>query len=211
MATEIDTAAIVQVPMGTILEESQVQQILASAPFLPTPQALNLRTISSPSLKPNIVFRSGSLWHLPQSSLAQFSEKYNITTIFDLRNRKEREEYPSPHIQGIKIIWIPSSADGPVGIGAAHSNPKRVLQGIILAAFAENGGVDGYLKMYENILNTHKPAFKAVFEQLKEPQGGVLFHCTGSYPSFLLTPGAWLFFLAKRVQSFFCLFLLSPL
>jgi protein tyrosine/serine phosphatase len=189
MATEIDTAAIVQVPMGTMLEEFQVQQILASAPFLPIPQALNLRTISSPSLKPNIVFRSGFLWHLPQSSLTQFSEKYSITTIFDLRNRKEREEHPSPQIQGVKTFWIPSSADGPVGIGAAHSNPKQVLQGINPATFAENGGVDGYLKMYENILNTHKPAFKAVFEQLKEPQGGVLFHCTGLSSSCF--PDAW--------------------
>jgi hypothetical protein len=38
MTTETDIAAIDQVPMGTILEESQVQQILASAPFLPTPK-----------------------------------------------------------------------------------------------------------------------------------------------------------------------------
>jgi hypothetical protein len=150
MATEIDIASIVQVPMETILEESQVQQILASAPFLPIPQALNLRTLLSPSLKPNIVFRSGFLWHLPQSSLIQPREKYKITTIFDLRNRKEREEHPSPQIQGIKTVWIPCSADGTEGIGAAHSNPKQVLHGINTATFVENGGVDGYLQMYEN-------------------------------------------------------------
>jgi protein tyrosine/serine phosphatase len=182
MTTEIDLNTLLEVPIGETLEDSRVKQILASAPFLPIPQALNLRTISAPSLQPNLVFRSGSLSHLPQSSLIQLSENYNITTIFDLRNRKEREKYPSPEIPGIETIWIPSSADipVPVGVEAAQGNPKQVLQGISPANFAENNGVDGYLKMYGNVLDTHKPIFEAVFEKLKEPQGGLLFHCTGS-------------------------------
>lgn len=106
-------------------------------------------------------------------------QKYNITTIFDLRDRKEREDHPSPQIPGIKTIWIACSTDSTVGIGAVHSNPKQVLQGINPATFVENGGVDRYLKLYEKILNAHKSAFKAVREKLKELQGGVLFHCTG--------------------------------
>lgn len=49
----------------------------------------------------------------------------------------------------------------------------------------ENEGVDGYVKMYGNVLDTHKDAFKAVFERLRDREGGALFHCTGSSVSFL--------------------------
>ncbi|KAE9378839.1 hypothetical protein N431DRAFT_363540 [Stipitochalara longipes BDJ] len=178
MATNRDLAAVLEVPMGVILEESQIKEILASAPFLPIPQALNLRSISAPSVQPNLVFRSGALHHLPPSSLNQLNEKYNITTVVDLRNRKERAEYPSPEIEGVETVWIPSSADVPVGIGPAQANPKQVLQGINFANFAKNDGVDGYVKMYANVLDTHKEAYKFVFEKLKENQGPLLFHCT---------------------------------
>jgi hypothetical protein len=186
MTTTIDLAALLQVPIRKPLEKSQVKQILASAPFIPIPHALNLRTISAPALQPNLVFRSGSLSHLPQSSLIQLNEKYNITTIVDLRSRKERESYPSPDIQGIETLWIPTSGDGPVGIGAAQANARQVLQGLSPADFAANDGVDGFVKTYGKMLDTHKDAFRVVFERLKEPQGGgVLFHCTGSSSNLL--------------------------
>lgn len=185
MTTTIDLAALLQVPIRKPLEKSQVKQILASTPFIPIPHALNLRTISAPALQPNLVFRSGSLSHLPPSSLIQLNEKYNITTIVDLRSRKERESYPSPDIQGIETLWIPTSGDGPVGSGAAQANAKQVLHGLSPADFAANDGVDGFVKTYGNMLDTHKDAFKLVFERLKEPQGGVLFHCTGSSSNLL--------------------------
>jgi protein tyrosine/serine phosphatase len=180
MATDIDLPALLEVPLQNPLDESQVKRILSSAPFLPIPQALNMRSISAPSLQPGIVYRSGTLSHMPASSLTQLKDIYNIATVFDLRSKQEREKYPSPEIQGVETIWIPSSADVALGIGAVEGNPKQVLQGLSPANFATNNGVDGYIKMFGNILITQKDAFKAVFEKLKEPQGGLLFHCTGS-------------------------------
>jgi hypothetical protein len=51
--------------------------------------------------------------------------------------------------------------------------------------FATNEGVDGYLKTYDSMLETHKEVYKAVFEKLKEVgAGGVLFHCSGSSSPF---------------------------
>jgi len=158
MTDTIDLATLLEVPMAEPLEESHVAQILATAPFLPIPQTLNLRRISSPTLRPDIVFRSGALSHLPPASLYQLHSDYNITHVFDLRNRKERAEVPSPEIQGIETVWIPSSADAPIVIESAQKPPKQVLQGINPAIFATNNGVDGYLKMYGNILVTHKEA-----------------------------------------------------
>jgi protein tyrosine/serine phosphatase len=180
MTNNIDITALLKVPIRDPIEESQVKQVLSSAPFLPIPLALNLRSISAPSLQPNLVYRSGTLSYLPASSITQLKDNYNITTIFDLRSKQEREKYPSPEILGIETIWIPARAGGPLGIGAAEGNPKQVLSGISPADFATNGGIDGYVKMYENVLDTQQDAFKAVFEKLKEPQGGLLFHCTGS-------------------------------
>lgn len=180
MTTTIDLPALLEIPIRDTIDKSQVKQILASAPFLPIPQALNLRSISAPSLNPGIVYRSGALSHMPAASLAQLRDNYNIATVFDLRSKKEREKYPSPEIQGVETIWIPSGPDVALGIGAAEGNPKQVLSGLSPANFAANDGVDGYVKMYGNLLETHKDAFRAVFEKLKEPQCGLLFHCTGS-------------------------------
>ena len=80
---------------------------------------------------------------------------------------------------------MPSTADAPLGVGVKEGSPKQVLQGINFANFATNEGVDGYVKMYGNILDTHREAYRVVFEKLKEGDGGVLFHCTGLLILFL--------------------------
>jgi protein tyrosine/serine phosphatase len=46
------------------------------------------------------------------------------------------------------------------------------------AGFVANGGADGYVAMYGNVLKTHRDTYKAVFERLRDGEGGVLFHCT---------------------------------
>jgi Tyrosine phosphatase family len=180
MAAAIDLAALLDVPILDPLEESQVAQIFATDPFLPIPQALNLRRISSPTLRPDIVYRSGALTQIPPSALTKLRSEYNITTIFDLRHRREREQHPSPEIQGIETIWIPSSGDGPVGIGGVQTSPKQVLEDLNPVNFVTNDGVDGYVRLYANLLGAHKDPYRAVFEKLEEPQGGVLFHCSGA-------------------------------
>lgn len=45
--------------------------------------------------------------------------------------------------------------------------------------FVENNGRDGFVKMYDNVLKTHREPYKKVFETLRDGKGGVLFHCTG--------------------------------
>jgi hypothetical protein len=142
-------------------------------PFISLPQALNLRTISRPPfLQPNLIFRSGTLSHLPLSSLLILKTKYNITTIFDLRTQAERLKYPSPSIEGVEILWIP-------GVNDAGGPPKRE----ILREFKEKGVVKVVVPMYRKMLKTHKDVFRGVFGWLREGGlggGGLLFHCSGS-------------------------------
>ncbi len=178
------------------LPEPELTRVLNSDPFIPIPGALNLRTISSPSLPPNLIFRSGALSHLPLTALAPLKDTYKITTIFDLRSAREREKSPSPEIPGIETVWIPSTVDVDarfLGAGATATlvdekiqpeKPKLAAVRIKPADFVANDGKDGYLKMYGEILDSHRDAYRAVFERLRDGRGGVLFHCTGSSPIF---------------------------
>ena len=52
MATELDLPSLLQIPISDPLPESDVNTILSFHPFVPIPYALNLRTLTSPSLKP---------------------------------------------------------------------------------------------------------------------------------------------------------------
>ncbi len=177
-----DLSALLNTSIKEPLPEADVQRILASQPFIPIPYSLNLRTLSSPILRPNLIFRSGSLSHMPPSSLALLRDKYNITTIFDLTSKAEREKSPGPMIDGVKTIWIPSTRDMEFSNGengGVETTEKSAFSALSPSNFAANDGVDGFSKMYGDVLETHKDAFRAVFEKLGENEGGTLFHCTG--------------------------------
>lgn len=172
-----DLPALLEISIREPLPEDAVKHILSVPPFLPVPMALNLRTISSVRLAQGIVFRSGALSHLPPSSLSLLKSDYNINTIFDLRSQNERERSATPPIEGIENIWIPSTIDIDSGVDPAEDQ-GLALQHIKPTSFVANGGVDGFVAMYENVLETHRDAFQAIFQRLRDGKGGVLFHCT---------------------------------
>jgi hypothetical protein len=182
MAIQLDLPALLETPVRDPLPEEAVKAILATHPFIPVPNALNLRTISHPpNLAPNLIFRSGALSHLPAASWAQLKDTYNITTIFDLRSADERQHSPSPDIPGIETIWIPSGVDDDIrtsGPGNVHWKIEQF--NVPRTDFVENQGKDAYVKLYNIVLETHRRPYKAVFERLRDSEGGVLFHCTGA-------------------------------
>lgn len=176
-----ELSALCKISVRDTLPEAEVSRVLQAHPFIPIPGALNLRTISSPTLKPNLIFRSGSLAHLSPAVLTPLKDTYGITTIFDLRSKQEREKSPSPDIPGIETIWIPSTTGfGPKLLGKelVEEAPKQVLEAARVEDFVKNEGKEGYVKMYGNVLETHVNAYKSVFERLRDGDGGVLFHCT---------------------------------
>jgi protein tyrosine/serine phosphatase len=175
-----DIALMMQTSISEKLPEDAVKKVLSSPPFIPVPMALNMRTISSNTLAPNIIYRSGFLSHLPASSLSLLKSRHNIATIFDLRSRNERVRQPSPEVEEIETIWLPSIIDGESGVTGANSveDKKSLLLDVKPADFIPNDGVPGYIKMYGNILQTHKDAYRAVFQKLRDGEGSILFHCT---------------------------------
>jgi len=181
LPTGDDLQVLLQTPIRQPLPENVVKEILLSPPFIPVPMALNLRTICSPTLAPNILYRSGALSHLPPATLSLLKSHHNITTIFDLRSRNEREKSPSPDIEGIETIWIPSTKDIDSGVmvaGSVEGSSKLLLSDLNPSDFVANEGVDGYIAMYNNILQTHKNAYRTFFEKLRDGDGAILFHCT---------------------------------
>lgn len=163
------------------LPEDAVKSILTKPPFLQIPLGLNLRTMTGPEIAPGNVYRSGGLSHLPTSSLALLKSDHNITTIFDLRSRNERERSPTPQIEGVESVWVPSTLDiaaGTLGADSAEVTAKPALHDVTPADFVSNNGIDGYNTLYGNILRTHRDAYKAFFERLRDGEGAILFHCT---------------------------------
>lgn len=193
-----DLASLLATPIFDPIPESEVTPILSSPPFIPIPKALNFRTISSPNLPSNVIFRSGTLSNLPAPTLASLKEEYKVTTIFDLRGEKEVDRSPSVKIDGVETVWIPSGADFGSQIEDKNEpGPEQDRYGkpahrdhVKPVEFSTNDGVDGYIKLYSNFLDTHKAAYKAVFERLRDGNGAVLFHCTGLCHSSLPTSKA---------------------
>jgi protein tyrosine/serine phosphatase len=175
---------LLKTPINDPIPSDQVKLVLSSAPFIPVPSALNTRAISSASFKANHIYRSGKLSHLPASSLAILKSQYNITTIYDLRSHAERTKTPSSVFEGIETIWVRPALSGSTwtevsdeGVGEVKKREDRVFKA---EEFITNEGVDGVIKLYGNILESHKEPFKAVFNRLKAgTEGAVLFHCTG--------------------------------
>ena len=167
------------------LPPSQVAAYLSKAPFISLPGGMNIRSLTSPTLPPGRLYRSGTLTQVQAPELSQLLNTYNIRTIYDLRRATEREAAPSPIIDGVETVWIPSTADATLywpdqsGVKRKKELPKEVPT----AAFADGDGVEAWKATYRNILDTHGHIFKVILERIRDGgEGAVLFHCTG--PSF---------------------------
>ncbi|KAH6681782.1 tyrosine phosphatase family-domain-containing protein [Halenospora varia] len=184
--TQPNIAKLLETPIQDAIPTDEVHAVLNSSPFIPIPKALNLRTILSPTLTPNLIFRSGTLSHLPQTSLNELKETHNIATIFDLRGSKEHEKSATPEIPGIKNVWVPSTEDFGSQVAGNEESLNKDSYGrpahrdhVGPNDFKENGGRDGYVKLYAHFLETHRTAYRGVFETLRDGKGeGILLHCT---------------------------------
>jgi Tyrosine phosphatase family len=164
------------------LPPSQVEFHLSKPPFIPLLGVMNLRTLTSPTLPPDRIYRSGALTHVPAPTLSLLPTTYNIRTIYDLRSAPEREKAPSPVIGGVETVWIPNTADGTVYLKDENGEQrkKEVPRDVPTGLFAEGDGVEAWMRKYRNILDMHGHIYKAVFEKLRDGgEGAVLFHCTG--------------------------------
>lgn len=143
---------------------------------------MNIRSLTSHTLPPGRIYRSGTLTQIPAPILSKLLTTYNIRTIYNLRRAAKRETAPSPIIDGVEMVWIPSTDNVTVYWPDQRGlqRKKEVPRGVPTAAFADGNGVEAWKATYWNILHTHGYSFKAVFEKIRDGgEGAVLFHCTG--------------------------------
>lgn len=156
------------------IPEPVVAKIMSLPPFINIPGVSNFRDLSHDNkVRKGFVYRSGNLADITPDGKTILANDLGITAVFDLRNQSERENVPSPELEGIETIWMP------YGVRPASLN---------LRDFAgEDKGAAGFVKMYTGILEASAPAFTQVFSHIKDrPSDPFIFHCSGE----LIPPSA---------------------
>jgi hypothetical protein len=181
MAAPSSTAelrALAETSVVEPLPKEQVEATLAQSPFIYVPGTFNVRDLGlvpsasnpddAPSIKPGLVFRSGTLQHLTPEGKAVLKDKLGIKAIFDVRSKKEHASTPDPEIEGVKGVWkVTAEEDATV--------PNLPL-------FAEGLGERGFTEMYIEVLDLYREAYKAVLVWVRDHPGEpFLFHCTGMF------------------------------
>ncbi|PGH05048.1 hypothetical protein GX51_03145 [Blastomyces parvus] len=160
---------VVETDVLTAISADVVSHIISSPPFVSVPGLFNFRDLSHPHdtltpLKKNYIFRSGMLAFLEEEGKAKLTTDLGVKKIFDLRGAPERDRFPSPEIEGVQYHWLPTAQD------------------TVKFSWADYGMGDPaatMLKMYQNILVTHVPIYRAVFEHIRDfPDQPFFFHCT---------------------------------
>ena len=164
---------ILTTPMNIPLQPSdQLFAILSSPPFVEIPGTFNARDLSAhPSqntaIARTIAFRAGSLENLNPAGREAIKD-LGIKTIFDLRSLKERYEFPTHDIDGVEIIWTPSTLDN-----------ETTLENQANKQTKERDGPFSLVTMYMDMMETHSAAIAVVLKHIAaHPGEPFLFHCT---------------------------------
>jgi hypothetical protein len=172
--TQPDLLTIALTPITEHIPDSIIEKALQTPPFVPIPGASNLRDIGllpNAKVKSGLLYRSGSLHVLPESSIPLLKSKLKLSKIFDLRYVSERIRAPNPETNGVEQIWVSGS----------EAMPRDAP-----AEFMGDGGMKGFIKMYDNILRIYASSYRTVLEYLRdEPNNPIIFHCSGKFTRLL--------------------------
>lgn len=186
-STPTDIADATRQDIFTSLPSALVQRVLTTAPFVPTAGAYNLRDVglsgadigATPLLKLSRLYRSAALSEIQPQGIEQLTH-LGITKIVDLRSEKERQRTPTPPMEGIQNVWLPPAQEpARMDLASFGGSPSQVH--------------DAFVSMYQDILVTHVPIYRYVFQHIKDssqdsqdshqppdgPSSSLLFHCQG--------------------------------
>ncbi|KXT17426.1 hypothetical protein AC579_5721 [Pseudocercospora musae] len=144
-----------------------VRDIYSKSPFVVVPGTFNARDLAADAedIRPRLIYRSGSLENLSTPGFAVL-RNLGIRTIFDLRSLKETTAHPDPTIEGIRVVWQPSTVDNPT-VAASDTIQAKVAKGLDVHT------------MYKDLLESHRMAFRAVFYHILHMPGvPFIIHCT---------------------------------
>jgi hypothetical protein len=162
---------LIQTDINTSIDPNLLRRALTTPPFISIPDIINFRdlgTLPSSPIRRNLLYRSGTLHNLSTSSFTKLKDDLGVKMILDLRSAREIERSPDPIIEGVQNM---------------HLNSLKVPSPLKMDRFVENGGVNGYVEMYGEVLEIYGPSIRAALEWVRDEGTPVLFHCTGMLPT----------------------------
>ncbi|KAI1917370.1 hypothetical protein LOZ12_000787 [Ophidiomyces ophidiicola] len=164
-ATAENIGTLIKTDITITLIPDLVHQILSQPPFVSVPGVFNIRDIGHvPIVRRNFIFRSGMLSGIEAAGKAKLISELRVKKIFDLRSAPERMRLGTPHISGVEICWMPEIRE-----------PMLID---LIQFGAEDGGLRATFHLYADILETHVPIFRQVFQHIRdEGDQPILFHC----------------------------------
>ena len=156
---------------------------------LPLEGVLNVRELGGLPLdggrivSPGKLIRTGRLSEMTQEDRRKLSERWNITTIVDLRNDQEVAEHPDPEWEGVRYYQVPIFPGIAAGISKEDGGAMTMEQKLIhLASRYSNGRASKLLnEMYPKMVREEFciQGIRRFFELLLEHEDGALiWHCT---------------------------------
>ncbi|MDE6505505.1 MAG: tyrosine-protein phosphatase [Clostridia bacterium] len=124
------------------------------------------------------LIRSGKLYKLPKSTVSAL-EALNVTTVIDLRIEREKYEYPSTEIKGVKLVSLPLVCTATVGITHTKSMARTMLKESKRIK-TEFGSADNYMQsVYELLLfnEQSQEKLKEFFKLVSADESCILWHC----------------------------------
>jgi protein-tyrosine phosphatase len=131
-------------------------------------------------VKPNLLFRSGSLCAATPEATAAL-RSHGVSRIIDLRTTQERLEDPSPAVPGAENVHLPVFREAAAGITREKEDGRNFLPALFPAMRQDANYSVYYLRnLYANfVLDEHVAAQYARFLDLVlDAPGATLWHCT---------------------------------
>lgn len=168
MTTAAELLALSSTDVREPLPKEQVFSLLQTPPFVYVPGTFNTRDLGlvpGSTIRPGLVFRTGSLGGLTDDGKAVIKSKLGVKTIFDLRSIKEHATQPDPEIEGVQVVRTPSQEGDAV---------------VELSYFIDGEGEKGYTRMYLDVLQMYAQNYKEMLIHIRDRPGEpILFHCNG--------------------------------
>ena len=130
-------------------------------------------------IKHGKLIRSGKLYKLPKLTLTHL-EKLGVTTVVDIRNELERQDYPDSKIKGARQVNLPIELAGAQGITQTKSLTK-IWREESKRIESEFGTADGYMRdVYERMLfdERSQKTLKEFFSLVIANENCMLWHCS---------------------------------
>lgn len=140
--------------------------------------ANNFRDLGNIVLKDGTILPTGkyirgkTLFKLKEEDIKTLVEKYNLKTIIDLRNDKELQEKPNPHVPGVNILHMPIFDAEKAGV--SRDKKSISLESLKLSAPM----VEVYKTMADEECTHNIKKILETILSLKDEQLPVLFHCS---------------------------------